>query len=1200
TLPILLKGDLITVQDGSVGRTIRSEMWPADEPQFEKVVELALKYGQREYSCPVRVELMRQQGGNPIGSYWFCAYLSGRLPWGAGGRIFEIVNLDQQMEFRAVGDGTDKRDAVLGVDINGDGRIDPAESGGEQFHLYEPFKIGSKTYRVREVDPYSPRVVFLEVKPGQLFGHKAKMDIQTEVQEEFNNDAENTHSDLESEAVLESSGFKATPLNGVTVELVGLTRLPAEGQPRWRPDGSVLDEPVIERLVAKQDPSVDPNHADFNYYAMMASISEAAGGERRECKWDFEQTDGYPHRLGSITVEPDVKARTRIHAVGIRFPKDVAAMSFKLGISGSWEPLLTFEDYGSFAADDDRIVLRQVYEAHGLLAGAPLEDGHYFNAAHNILDRDVRIVAVDNNGGEHVCTKPYGTSTRANQVQGVYGFRNLNKKDVQEYRVEVRPYTWIEFEDVSLQPGQEAVDLANAEKAKKDAEIERWLGQGQTRRIRQLILKVRNCGTIHEHCESQVQAIAAVPELASIGEPAVSELVDEMQRKEPWSLPRSLLPFKLRAIGHRQAVPVLIDALDKSKYRGDYGIYVRDNDLAKFMLDDQYREPDESDRQSHAIVLGCPVIEITAALEKITGHTEGHEHFYPGRDQLVRQVADRWRSWWRQNGDREAAADDESDDEIAGRVVDGEGKPVAGAQVALSTDNLGVQVSHGKLEPMLGNVESRIFETDSNGDFDLGKRPEGSFDLILAHDKGFALVESKDFLDSREIRLQPWGRIEGRVAQGRYAAENKIWMAGSPNSTWFLNKREYRYETKCDTGGRFVFEKVPAGWFEAGYLTRTGEMGASITCRTPFEVKAGETTKITLGGSGRPVVGNFVPPESCDKPMYFGNGLRDLITTRPDEPLPENFDRMTKREQQQWRMQWYKTEEYRQYRDAYWHDPNWRQYTFRINDDGSFRIEDVIAGKYDLTVWIEERITGAGRPEEIASYYGTIEVPQGGQSDEPLDLGELELMMHEPLRVGDAAPLFEAKTLDGGNLKPIDYRGKFVLLSIWQPVSHPEIERLWELYDTYKPGGRFEIIGLGGNDTLEEVRKYLEENPVPWPQIFIGEEFKAGIAKDYRIQGMPWIFFIGPDGTIIGTGLRGEKLESAVREALGAVSGREPGVQAGPQAAEGIICRTPGELMDRFLELARAVDPATGELFAEDVAPEVTRLLQWWGGLDRC
>ncbi|MGD8499952.1 MAG: redoxin domain-containing protein [Phycisphaerales bacterium] len=483
--------------------------------------------------------------------------------------------------------------------------------------------------------------------------------------------------------------------------------------------------------------------------------------------------------------------------------------------------------------------------------------------------------------------------------------------------------------------------------------------------------------------------------------------------------------------------------------------------------------------------------------------------------------------------------------EFTGRVVDEEGKAVAGAQVALSTEKIGVMVSHGKLKPMQVDVESRIVQTDSQGIFDLGQRPAESFDLIVAHEAGFALVGSEEFIGSREIQLQPWGRVEGQLAKDRKATDNKIALYSLPNSTWFAHKREYRHETKCDESGRFIFDKVPPGWSEISYLTRTGEHSWSNTSRTPVEVKPGQAAKMKLGGEGQPVIGRFVPPEGYDKPVYFGQGLRALQTTRPDEPRPENYDRMTRREQQRWRAQWRKSDQYRQYRDAYWHDPNWRQYTFRIDEDGSFRIEDVIAGKYDFTVWIQERGRGPGRPEEIAGYYGTIEVPEmpGRRSDEPLDLGELELTMHEPLRVGDAAPLFEAKTLDGKDLKLIDYRGRFVLLSFWQPLSHPEIEQLRELYDAHNPDGRLEIIGLGGHDTLEEVRKYVEENDIPWPQIFTGEESKSGIAKDYRIPGVPWIFLVGPDGKIIAKNLHGEKLKSAVHKALGATSRDEPDVE---------------------------------------------------------
>ncbi|KPK34673.1 MAG: hypothetical protein AMJ65_18065, partial [Phycisphaerae bacterium SG8_4] len=442
-----------------------------------------------------------------------------------------------------------------------------------------------------------------------------------------------------------------------------------------------------------------------------------------------------------------------------------------------------------------------------------------------------------------------------------------------------------------------------------------------------------------------------------------------------------------------------------------------------------------------------------------------------------------------------------SQSDLGGRIVDAAGSPVADAQVALCTDKIGAKMSHGKLEPIRSEVGSSIVRTDDEGKFTLGRRPADSFILIVADDRGFALVRADEYADSREIRLQEWGRIEGQVARGRAAEGDKIWMSSLPNSTWFRHKREYSYETECGAEGHFVFEKVPAGWFEVGYLIRTGDSGWSITSRTPVEVEEGETAEITLGGSGRPVVGRFVTPAGYDKSIYFGNGLRALSRTRPDEPRPDDYDRMTKREQQQWRTQWRKTDQYRQYSDAYWHNPNWRHYTFRISDDGSFRIEDVIGGKYDLTVWIEERLTGRGRPEEIAGYYGSIEVPEmpGGRSDEPLDLGELELSMHEPLRIGDVAPVFEARTLDDKDLKLIDYRGKYVLLSFWQPVSDPEFERLKILAAGYNAAGRLEVIGLGGNDTLEEVKRYVDENDIPWPQIFTGQEFRSGIAEDYRI-----------------------------------------------------------------------------------------------------
>ena len=141
---------------------------PASSP-FRKTVSIPVGFGEKELLCPVAIELDRDPGGNITGHYWFCSYLRGSLPSAVGERCFEIVNLDRQMRFRDVASG-DEPDAVLGVDVNGDGTIDPSPDGKETFGLCEPFPVRSpnsksRYYVLAEVNPYEPRVAFREVAP---------------------------------------------------------------------------------------------------------------------------------------------------------------------------------------------------------------------------------------------------------------------------------------------------------------------------------------------------------------------------------------------------------------------------------------------------------------------------------------------------------------------------------------------------------------------------------------------------------------------------------------------------------------------------------------------------------------------------------------------------------------------------------------------------------------------------------------------------------------------------------------------------------------------------------------------------------------------------------------------------------------------------------------------------------------------------
>jgi len=406
---------------------------------------------------------------------------------------------------------------------------------------------------------------------------------------------------------------------------------------------------------------------------------------------------------------------------------------------------------------------------------------------------------------------------------------------------------------------------------------------------------------------------------------------------------------------------------------------------------------------------------------------------------------------------------------------------------------------------------------------------------VAARAAGFAIVDSNEFGRNREIRLAKWGRIEGQVAPGREPLDNQITMMGLPNPTWLRHKREFHYQIRCRAEGKFTVDRVPAGWFEVGYLTKMGDILSSLTSRTPVEVKAGATVTMTLGGEGRPVIGRFVPPTGPSGAIYFGAGQRSLQTERPDPPRPANYDQMTKREQQ-WSRQWRFSPAHQAYSDSVWHDPNWRGYVFRISADGTFRIEDVIPGKYDMSVWLEERLTGRGPPEEIGGYNGTVEVPPipGGRTEEPLDLGDLVLHLSaRPLEAGTVAPPFEANDVDGRKVRLADYRGRFVLLSFWQPVSDPELDRLKELYQTYAGTGRLQIIGLAGGDTLAEVRSHIQEKKIEWPQIYLGATWDHALAREYRMPGNPYLLLVDPEGKLAATRLRGEKLTQAVRAALG-------------------------------------------------------------------
>ncbi len=147
----------------------------------------------------------------------------------------------------------------------------------------------------------------------------------------------------------------------------------------------------------------------------------------------------------------------------------------------------------------------------------------------------------------------------------------------------------------------------------------------------------------------------------------------------------------------------------------------------------------------------------------------------------------------------------------------------------------------------------------------------------------------------------------------------------------------------------------------------------------------------------------------------------------------------------------------------------------------------------------------------------------------------------DALSVGQSAPDFSATTLDGERITLSALRGKIVLLAFWSTTCgpcKPEIPHLQQLYQDLDPA-LFQLIGITDDKDLEQLKQFLDEQDMAWPQIRQEDTWVDGdlqldeISKKYNIYFIPRSFVIDPMGRIAAKDLRGEELEEKVRQ-LGA------------------------------------------------------------------
>jgi serine/threonine protein kinase/predicted esterase len=227
------------------------------------------------------------------------------------------------------------------------------------------------------------------------------------------------------------------------IELVGISYYPATNQLWWRRDGSPCPESFI---ITQPNLGTMPDRALVRVRAIVLRAQDIPPGT----SWPTWKIQSVYGSADARVFQSDGQEDPTLRVVLAAFWPSAERAHLKVGVAlAPWQQVAGSGP--TEAVHTGRLTIPGAEVS--FLKGVEEAQGASITIVHNLLDWEIRVLAVAQDGKETMADRT-GTRTSERFCTTTASFAGRTLAQIQRFRLEARPYEWVEFPDLPLMPAQ--------------------------------------------------------------------------------------------------------------------------------------------------------------------------------------------------------------------------------------------------------------------------------------------------------------------------------------------------------------------------------------------------------------------------------------------------------------------------------------------------------------------------------------------------------------------------------------------------------------------------------------------------------------------------------------------------------------------------------------------------------------------------